>query len=1231
MLKCSILLVLLAILGVLLWQPWDRQRPDPGIARMVPPPRSVMPSLNGAMPQDAAEWAAVRNLWQNALDNDGRVLESGVAVRATGLSARKNLQLALDEVFSLGREGDPGGVGRIRPRASRSELERFVLDRVAAGGPSTYPVLYVKDAFRVPGNLRIATGEIIALLHPGVPPSEIARHYNLEMRPASASGVGLTRFIARNAFRALEIVPLLAADRRIAMVDHDLIKPVEPKSIIPNDPFFPDQWAILPVLSDAAERDLYNIGLFPTVSGALSAMPNLAPVWGDFDEANDGFRGRGIKIGIVDDGLEVNHPDLFEALAPMGEHRAYDMVNQEPRFPGDVPPPRVQGTSGAAVDPIKLTAANRAHGVLVGGLIGARGNNFVGITGVAPNSILTGLRAFSYTYIDNFLEPPDSTFYRPELGDLISPTQDVIIAAAFEFGKNDFTTGSIPGKRIYGGTFYETDIPTFSDGGAGTVIHIKNIGFGAPDSGVQDAPGPEVAGVFNNNFFTPGARDRSLRDGRLGLGTIYVHPAGNGRNSLLDNSNNDGYANARGAIAVGALARLGMEPPLPTEDNVNILSEWGANLTVVAPGGGGFWRKGARVYDRRPLTGGTLINRPGLILPITTTDWTINEAAKPGTSTTPPLPALFGLNPGGNTPNEYLDGKYTRRFQSTSAAAAHVSGVIALMLEANPRLSWIDVQDILMRTARKHFSPDAYAADPGAAEQPPIPDAVDLSDPADSVVIDRDWRKNSGNRWFNHKYGAGLVDAGRAVAESMIGVLLPTQTDMMKFEFTHSTTLHLPDRGASATAAPGEVTMDISAVVPQNFVITHVDLRIDRIVTAYFGEVFISMTSPGGMESILLEPRFDGSDDLVDWTFGSLRHWGENGNGQWTITFRDYVYDGNASTVDDAMINQNRPGENGSPATRLVLHGYIQPEIPVISRPASKLPDSPTVVEVARGRGFNYTLTASGNPTNWFVLDPETRIFPLDQRMLFASLAAAGRLPTPGIPGLPPGIEMSTVSPSEMTTYQSTRTLSGRTTVPVGSVFEADIVAANAAGVSEMHFVRFLVVPPESDDPFTQWDDFHFPPFAQGNPDASGSADPDGDGYINALEFALGTSPVVADASGAVTMAQNDAGNWTFTFRRYPTRGVTYEVQVSDSLDEESWETVVLSDPDLEDPDPGAGGVPVSQDPDNYTVSEGDLVPAGTEPQSSHRIVTVVNDPASPPPVYYRLKVTPPRDPLEPE
>ena len=62
-------------------------------------------------------------------------------------------------------------------------------------------------------------------------------------------------------------------------------------------------------------------------------------------------------------------------------------------------------------------------------------------------------------------------------------------------------------------------------------------------------------------------------------------------------------------------------------------------------------------------------------------------------------PNLFNDGTGGHPENPNCD--YTSNFNGTSSAAPTVAGVVALMLEANPNLTWRDVKHILATTADK--------------------------------------------------------------------------------------------------------------------------------------------------------------------------------------------------------------------------------------------------------------------------------------------------------------------------------------------------------------------------------------------------------------------------------------------------------------------------------------------------------------------------------------------------
>ncbi len=77
-----------------------------------------------------------------------------------------------------------------------------------------------------------------------------------------------------------------------------------------------------------------------------------------------------IKIAIIDDGVQLNHPDLVGNLLP-----GFDATNS--------------GTNGGPV------AGEAMHGTNCAGFAAASGNNGIGITGVAYNSKIIPIRAFS--------------------------------------------------------------------------------------------------------------------------------------------------------------------------------------------------------------------------------------------------------------------------------------------------------------------------------------------------------------------------------------------------------------------------------------------------------------------------------------------------------------------------------------------------------------------------------------------------------------------------------------------------------------------------------------------------------------------------------------------------------------------------------------------------------------------------------------------------------------------
>ncbi|MEY4488316.1 MAG: hypothetical protein RIQ79_824 [Verrucomicrobiota bacterium] len=75
--------------------------------------------------------------------------------------------------------------------------------------------------------------------------------------------------------------------------------------------------------------------------------------------------------------------------------------------------------------------------------------------------------------------------------------------------------------------------------------------------------------------------------------------------------------------------------------------------------------------------------------------------------------------------------------------------------------------------------------------------------------------------------------------------------------------------------------------------------------------------------------------------------------------------------------------------------------------------------------------------------------------------------------------------------------------------------------------------------------------------DAADLADPDGDGMVNLLEYALGTSPVVGDSVVRPVLGRDEAGHLIFSFNRIADPGLVYEVQATADLVVSPWPEII--------------------------------------------------------------------------
>ncbi len=350
-------------------------------------------------------------------------------------------------------------------------------------------------------------------------------------------------------------------------------------------------------------------------------------------------------------------------------------------------------------------------------------------------------------------------------------------------------------------------------------IHGHNLVVNGDINNIADAMtrNMELTAVSNNSwgpkdtpaqFDAPALWERAVETGVTeGFGGKGVFYAWAAGNGAVesDNSNLDEFANYYGVTAVCAVNDRGVR---------SLYSETGANLWVCAPSS-----------DLRPGTRG-----------VVTTD---NRD------------------------------RYSSEFGGTSAATPMVSGIAALLREANDSLTWRDVKLLLAGSARR-------------------------TDPSNGGWEDgaRKCGSSSEHYAFSHEYGFGVVDAQAAVNLASRWVNVPP----MVTTTTSSATLLM---GISEEVEPLTATltlttdMDFIEFVEINLTMTHSDVR----------DLSVELVAPSGAVSTLAvscsSSECQTQYPLTEATlrFGSARHLGEDPSGIWTLRLTDEIADSVGSLI----------------------------------------------------------------------------------------------------------------------------------------------------------------------------------------------------------------------------------------------------------------------------------------------------------------------------------------------
>ncbi|XP_028414543.1 PC3-like endoprotease variant B [Dendronephthya gigantea] len=202
-----------------------------------------------------------------------------------------------------------------------------------------------------------------------------------------------------------------------------------------------------------------------------------------------------------------------------------------------------------------------------------------------------------------------------------------------------------------------------------------------------------------------------------------------------------------------------------------------------------------------------------------------------------------------------LHHRCTEEFKGTSSAAPLAAGMIALALEANPNLTWRDVQHVIVESAQ-------------------------VTSP-----VDEGWISNGAGYHFNHKFGFGRMDAYQLVQKAKSWKNVAPQR-VCKGP-SSETQQEIPAGGTLSVTIDTIACADTKDDIEK---LEHVTLTMS-FQHRRRGQVSIDLFSPSGTRNEMLSTRRydDSRNGLHDWTFMTVHNWGENPKGVWIMNVTDNI------------------------------------------------------------------------------------------------------------------------------------------------------------------------------------------------------------------------------------------------------------------------------------------------------------------------------------------------------
>ena len=515
----------------------------------------------------------------------------------------------------------------------------------------------------------------------------------------------------------------------------------------------------------------------------------------------DGPTGEGVRVAVVDTGMEICHPDLaanVEAGASFNFNTGiwFEALETDPFLPttyGD-------------------------HGTSMAGIIGAVADNGIGLRGVAPGVRLRGYNFLSTDHPSARFDSHGASSSRPNSSDV-----DIFNMSYGGFGGEYVSDDDA--RRLF-----RSGVQNLRSGRGALFVKAGGNGFGRCESMLR-VDDVKVSGPDKDEDGMP---DLILEpyDINEAIGCVSV--------------NSDPWHNLPYILSVGGFSADGIR---------SSYAGAGAALWVSAPTGQ--WG----IDDPAQISTDQMGAEQG-------SDIFFSHFVSRSSNT--------GIPVGGS---ENPHGDYVNSSNGTSAAAANASGAIALLLAAEPELTWRDVKYLLAASARQIH-----------ADIEP----VKIGFGGEAAVLRHPWITNAAGYHFHNWYGFGAIDVDAALA------LARTHTPGSLGDFSDG-------EHVFTSTEPVDIPDHQGGGVRQSVNVTGIDntLKVEGVVLSievthpFTNDLGIYLESPAGTTS-LLNPPFNevltANEDL-DWELLSNAFYGESPAGEWTLRVMDAAA-GDVGTLD---------------------------------------------------------------------------------------------------------------------------------------------------------------------------------------------------------------------------------------------------------------------------------------------------------------------------------------------